>query len=76
MSKLDTIDGSAGPLSNDDLTFIRRQISEGQQVLRETVERLRQSQEENELITRRRDEVESRLAALEAEYEELLGMNY
>ena len=41
-------------------------------MVRETVERLRQSQEENEMITRRRDEVESRLAALEAEYEELL----
>lgn len=36
------------------------------------MERLRQSQEENEMITRRRDEVESRLASLEAEYEELL----
>ena len=41
-------------------------------MVRETVERLRQSQEENEMITRRRDEVESRLAQLEAEYEELL----
>ncbi|KAL5490500.1 hypothetical protein ACEPAI_5333 [Sanghuangporus weigelae] len=72
--KLDSVDSEniASSLTADDLTFIRRQLSEGQTLVRETVERLRQSQEENEMITRRRDEVESRLAALEAEYEELL----
>lgn len=42
-------------------------------MVRETVDRLRQSQEENEMVTRRRDELEARVAALEAEYEELLG---
>jgi len=41
--------------------------------VRETVDRLRQSQEENEMITRRRDELEARFLALEADYEELLG---
>jgi len=40
--------------------------------VRETVDRLRQSQEENEMVIRRRDELEGRLASLEAEYEELL----
>lgn len=49
-------------------------MSEGQTLVRETVDRLRQSQEENEIITRRRDELEARVAALEAEYEELLGL--
>lgn len=43
-------------------------------MVRETVDRLRQSQEENEMVTRRRDELEARVAALETEYEELLGM--
>lgn len=72
--KLDSTDAEniASSLSSDDLVLIRRQLSEGQSLVRETVERLRQSQEENEILTRRRDEVESRLAALEAEYEELL----
>jgi kinesin family protein 5 len=42
-------------------------------LVRETLDRLRQSQEENEMITRRRDELEGRLSSLEAEYEELLG---
>ncbi|KAF7338258.1 Kinesin heavy chain [Mycena venus] len=55
-----------------DLTAVRRQLSEGQNMIRETVDRLRQSQEENEMITRRRDELETRVAALETEYEELL----
>ncbi|KAJ7632639.1 kinesin heavy chain [Roridomyces roridus] len=71
LSKLDTID-SAGSLSAEDLTAVRRQLSEGQNMVRETVDRLRQSQEENEMITRRRDELETRVAALETEYEELL----
>jgi len=42
--------------------------------VRETVDRLRQSQEENEMHLRRRDELESRVSALETEYEELLGL--
>lgn len=41
--------------------------------MRETVDRLRQTQEENEMHTRRRDELEARITALETEYEELLG---
>lgn len=52
---------------------MRRQLSEGQSLVRETLDRLRQSQEENEMVTRRRDELEARVAALETEYEELLG---
>ncbi|KAJ6502503.1 kinesin heavy chain [Mycena sanguinolenta] len=71
LGKLDSID-SVGALSPDDLTAVRRQLSEGQNMIRETVDRLRQSQEENEMITRRRDELETRVAALETEYEELL----
>ena len=72
--KLDALDPEtgSGQLSAEDITLIRRQLAESQTLVRETVERLRQSQEENEMITRRRDEVESRLADLEAEYEELL----
>lgn len=73
MNKLDGIDAPAGPLSAEDLTAIRRQLADGQNLVRETVDRLRQSQEENEMISRRRDELESRVAALETEYEELLG---
>ncbi|TFK29955.1 kinesin heavy chain [Coprinopsis marcescibilis] len=69
--KLDSID-SAEPLTSEDLTSIRRQLSEGQALLKETVDKLRQSQEENGLLARRKDELENRITGLEAEYEELL----
>lgn len=75
MAKLDTIDNETAisTLSHDDIVALRRQLVDGQALIRETVDRLRQSQEENEMHTRRRDELESRISALEAEYEELLG---
>ncbi|KAJ7582684.1 kinesin heavy chain [Mycena floridula] len=72
LNKLDNLDSPAGSLTTDDLTAIRRQLADGQNLVRETVDRLRQSQEENEMIARRKDELESRVAALETEYEELL----
>ncbi|KAK0503280.1 kinesin heavy chain [Armillaria luteobubalina] len=71
LAKLDAAD-PVSSLTADDLTAIRRQLAEGQSLVREAVDRLRQSQEENEMITRRRDELESRVASLETEYEELL----
>jgi len=72
LAKLDGMD-SSDSLTQDDRTAIRRQLQEGQTMLRETVDRLRQSQEENEMITRRRDELEARVTVLETDYEELLG---
>jgi kinesin family protein 5 len=74
LMKLDNMDNEgAGALSSDDLTAIRRQLAEGQTVLRETLDRLRQSQEETEMVVRRKDELDARVAQLEADYEELLG---
>ncbi|KAI0273649.1 kinesin heavy chain [Gloeopeniophorella convolvens] len=74
MAKLDAIesDSAAASLTSEEVTQIRRQLAEGQSLVRETVDRLRQKQEESELITRRKDELESRLSVLETEYEELL----
>ncbi|EPT06161.1 hypothetical protein FOMPIDRAFT_1021204 [Fomitopsis schrenkii] len=74
LAKLDTIDSDTGvsTLTYDDITTVRRQLADGQSLIRETIDRLRQSQEENELNSRRRDELEARISALEAEYEELL----
>ena len=40
------------------------------------MDRLRQKQEESDLITRRKDELESRLSTLETEYEEMLGTRF
>ncbi|PCH38072.1 kinesin heavy chain [Wolfiporia cocos MD-104 SS10] len=74
LAKLDTIDSDAAvsTLSQDDIVAVRRQLADGQALVRETVDRLRQSQEENEMNSRRRDELEARISALETEYEELL----
>ncbi|KAF9246507.1 kinesin heavy chain [Melanogaster broomeanus] len=74
LAKLDSVDSDAtiSSLTVDDVVAARRQLAEAQSLVRETLDRLRQSQEENEMITRRRDELEGRLSTLEAEYEELL----
>ena len=78
VAKLDAIgsDPEASSLTAEDATQIRRQLAEGQSLVRETVDRLRQKQDESDLITRRKDELESRLSALETEYEELLGTRH
>ncbi|CCF50787.1 hypothetical protein NDA11_000514 [Ustilago hordei] len=70
LSKLE----NAGPrvLSADDLSTLREQLLESQSLAREQTERVRQAHEENELLHQRRQELESRFATLEAEYEELL----
>lgn len=75
LAKLDTIDNESGVsgLTVEDVTAVRRQLHDGQNLIRETLDRLRQSQEESEVNVRRRDEIETRLAALETEYEELIG---
>lgn len=75
LAKLDSIDADAagGALTSEDLTLLRRQLGEQQTLVRETLDRLAQAQEESEHIARRRDELEQRLQTLEAEYEELLG---
>ena len=75
LAKLDGIDNETGVsgLTVEDVTALRRQLHDGQNLIRETLDRLRQSQEESEVNARRRDELETRLAALETEYEELIG---
>ena len=75
LAKLDAIDDESGVsgLTVEDVTSLRRQLHDGQNLIRETLDRLRQSQEESEMNARRRDEIETRLAALETEYEELIG---
>ncbi|KAI0322238.1 kinesin heavy chain [Amylostereum chailletii] len=74
LSKLDTIDNDAAvsTLTAEDVTHIRRHLAEGQSLVRDSVDRLRQKQEESDMVSRRKDELEGRLASLEAEYEELL----
>ncbi|KAJ1024798.1 hypothetical protein NDA16_002838 [Ustilago loliicola] len=70
LSKLEN--AGPGALSADDLSALREQLLESQSLVREQTERVRQAHEENELLHQRRQELESRFATLEAEYEELL----
>ncbi|VDC06528.1 unnamed protein product, partial [Peniophora sp. CBMAI 1063] len=71
LAKLDA-DDAPSSLTSEDIASIRRQLADGQALVRDTVDRLRQKQEEGELAARRRDELETRVSALEAKYEELL----
>lgn len=74
LTKLDAID-SDGPtsLTSDDLTLIRRQLTDGQQQVRDLMDKLLVAQETSEHHERRKVELEQRLATLESDYEELLG---
>ncbi|KAG8901134.1 hypothetical protein FRB99_005550, partial [Tulasnella sp. 403] len=74
LTKLDSIDtdAAAATLTADDIILVRRQLVEGHNTMRDTIDRLRQSQEEKELVLRRKEEVEERLTSLETEFEELL----
>lgn len=75
LAKLDAVDNEdpSTALSQEDVALLHRQLSEGQALLRDSHDRLRQAQEDAGMFKRRREEVEQRLGALETEYEELLG---
>ncbi|KPV77850.1 uncharacterized protein RHOBADRAFT_51653 [Rhodotorula graminis WP1] len=72
LARLDEAANSDKPLSADDLSTLRRQLEDSSISLREHQDRAKQVTEENEMLTRRRDELETRLSTLEEEYEELL----
>ncbi|SGY14074.1 BQ5605_C010g06050 [Microbotryum silenes-dioicae] len=72
LARLDEASTAEQPLSAEDLTTLRRQLEDSHSLVREHQERSKRTQEENEILTRRKDELEARLAGLEAEYEELL----
>lgn len=73
LAKLDAVD-SDGPMSfaSDDIALIRRQLTEGQQQIRDLMDKLLVAQETSEHHERRKAELEQRLTSLESEYEELL----
>ncbi|KAG8720814.1 hypothetical protein FRC08_018017 [Ceratobasidium sp. 394] len=73
VSKLDAVDSeeSMRALTLEDIQYVRRQLVEGQNVTQDAIDRLRQVQEECEMVSRRRDEIEQRLVTVEADYEDL-----
>ncbi|BGP48766.1 hypothetical protein JCM10450v2_004642 [Rhodotorula kratochvilovae] len=72
LARLDEAAHADRPLSAEDLATLRRQLEDSSVSLREHQDRAKQVGDENEMLTRRRDELEARLATLEQEYEELL----
>ncbi|GEM07758.1 kinesin family member 5 [Rhodotorula toruloides] len=72
LARLDDAVNSDKPLSPDDIATLRRQLEDTTVSLREQQDKSKQVHEENDLLTRRRDELEQRLGTLEQEYEELL----
>ncbi|GJN91019.1 hypothetical protein Rhopal_004033-T1 [Rhodotorula paludigena] len=72
LARLDEAAHSDKPLSPDDLATLRRQLEDATVSLREQQDKSKQVHDENDLLSRRRDELEQRLSTLEQEYEELL----
>jgi kinesin family protein 5 len=72
LTKLDEAVNSDRVLSSDDIALLKRQLEDSQVQVNEGQERLRQNQDEIELLSRRKEELEQRLATLESEYEDLL----
>ena len=72
LAKLDEAVQADRPLSGEELTALRRELEDGHALVREQHDRSRQLADENEILTKRKDDLETRLSGLEAEYEELL----
>lgn len=73
LARLDEAVNSDQPLSQEDISMLRRQLEDSHVLVREQQDRSKQVMEENEILVRRKEELEGRLATLETEYEELLG---
>ncbi|KAK4057209.1 hypothetical protein OIO90_001704 [Microbotryomycetes sp. JL221] len=73
-ASLAKLEGAAvdGKLSPEDVTMMRRQLEDSHMMVREQQERSKQVQDAKDILQRRKDELEARLATLETEYEALL----
>jgi len=71
--KLESLDGdSTATLTIEELATLRRELSESRSLVSQLEQTISELHNENEHLTRKRDELEIRLTALELEYEELL----
>lgn len=71
--KLETISDTSSPLTMEELSTLRRELSESKSLVTQHEQTINELHYENEHLTRKRDELEIRLTTLELEYEELLG---
>ena len=72
LARLDDAVNSDRPLSSNDIATLRRQLEDSSAMVLEQSHRSEQVLEENEILMRRRDELETRLATLDSDYKELL----
>jgi len=70
--KLETIGDNSSPLTMEELSTLRRELSESKNLVSQHEQTINELHYENEHLTRKRDELEIRLTTLELEYEELL----
>ncbi|KZO95289.1 kinesin heavy chain [Calocera viscosa TUFC12733] len=75
LAKLATIDSDEGvhALTLDDISLVRRQLAEEHEALRDATEKLQELQEENALLSKRRQDLERRNAQIEADMEDVFG---
>lgn len=72
LQKLDEAANVDRPLSTEDLVLLKRQLTDSQILANESNERAKKAQEEIDLLSRRKEELENRLGLLEQDYEDLL----
>ncbi|GES86895.1 kinesin heavy chain [Rhizophagus clarus] len=70
--KLETIGDNSPQLTTEELSTLRRELSESKNLVSQHEQTINELHHENEHLTRKRDELEIRLTTLELEYEELL----
>ena len=72
LALLDDAVNSDRPLSSNDIATLRRQLEDSSSMVLEQSHRSEQVLEGNEILVRRRDELETRLATMDSDYKELL----
>ncbi|KAG0145426.1 hypothetical protein CROQUDRAFT_658744 [Cronartium quercuum f. sp. fusiforme G11] len=72
LQKLDDAANIDRPLTAEDLVLLKRQLTDSQILANESNERAKKAQEEIDLLSRRKEELENRLGLLEQDYEDLL----
>lgn len=72
LARLDDAVNSNQSLSSDDISTLRRQLEQSSLAVLEQTNRSQQLADESEIVVRRNDELQTRVTALEADYEDLL----
>lgn len=76
--KLESIESTeeVATINTEELAAVRRELAESKALVSTHEQTINELHQENEHLTRKRDELEIRLNSLELEYEELLGEDF